>query len=273
MSKCLERELIVLAVTLVAMLVPAVNCSGAFAQSSDRKPGNAGTKFLHGSVEHSDQLAPVQSGLQVGTTFDATKLEQGSATRTWYRVPPWFAGKWQYDDYTTTFSQDYKTGSTNPQARTHPAVASETWGCQRDRLGGIWDFFAASGLSETTSEEKIWKDMTTDESLIFDSDTKLIRRSVSTRTTVDKTNNTILSVSQFECFSTYTMYGDKVKTEYSMKEFDDQGKPKLLSQGWRIGSRLAPFIVDNYRHKEDVRPSFLEYLKSHDLQKLVPLDQ
>jgi hypothetical protein len=234
--------------------------------------GSAGTKFLQGGVQHSEQLAPVQSGLKVGATFDAANLEQGTASRIWYRVPPWMVGNWQDDDYTNTSTQDYQTGTINSQAKTYAQHSTGSWGRQRDRLGGIWSWIDLPASGEESTDTEIDKDYHTDDSIIFDSDTKLIRRYVYTRTAVSKATNTIRSVSQYECFTTYTMYGDKMKSEYSMKEFDDRGKPKNLTKGWSIGHKIEPFTAHNFDlKKQDVRPSFREYLKSQGLDNLVPV--
>jgi hypothetical protein len=100
-------------------------------------------------------------------------------------------------------------------------------------------------------------------------------RFVCTRTTVDKTTNTINSVVQFEQFSTYFQNGqDTVKVEASMKNFDQAGKPVNLTNAWKIEHRVAPFVLNNYsQNNQDVRPSFRQYLKSNGMDSLIPLEQ
>jgi hypothetical protein len=237
--------------------------------------GSASTKFLQGGVQHSEQLAPVQSGLKVGTTFDESKLEKIAPARIWYRVPPWMAGRWQYDDYTQTYFEDYKKGSIDSQAKTSAAQAGETWGSQHDRLGGVWDEMILPATKDTTADKDLYKDAHTDDSVIFDSDARFIVRLVSTRTRIDKATNTIRDVNQVEQFTTLLPAGPgKIRNDYSFKYFDPRGSKVSLSKGWRIGRKVAPFAPNNYdENNQDVRPAFRDYLKSNGLDNLVPLDQ
>jgi hypothetical protein len=295
-----EIKLAVLAVTFVTLLVPAVNCSEAFAQSSDWKPGDpinlghvhksdaggdqsntadgaiqAENGFLKGGVEHSEEMAPTQSGLKVGAQFDEANLEKPSASRAWYRVPPWLAGKWQCDEQFRTSYTDYKTGTTDGKPMRTQVHSDVTYGIQRDRLGGIWDCIDMPQFRQVSSDKWLNKDLHTGDSVIFDSDSQFIMRFVCTRTTVDKTTNTINSVFQFEQFSSYLQNGqDTVKVEASMKNFDQAGKPVNLTNAWKIEHRVTPFIANNYsQNNQDVRPSFREYLKSNGMDNLIPLEQ
>ena len=231
--------------------------------------------FLRGGVVHSEQMAPVQPGLKVGDTFDESKLDKGSATRSWYRVPPWLAGKWQCDEQTQTLRQDYKTGAVNSNLVRLQVRSDVTYGIQRDRLGGLWDFIDMPQMREVSSEKEVDKDLHTDDSVIFDSDARVIIRFVCTRTAVDNTTNTIRGVFQFEQFSTYFPYGpDATRIEASMKFFDQGGKPTSLLKAWKIGHRIAPVELKNFdRFNQDVRPSFREYLMSNGMENLVPLPQ
>jgi hypothetical protein len=76
-----------------------------------------------------------------------------------------------------------------------------------------------------------------------------------------------------ECFTTLTPAGpDMVRSESSIKKFDDRGNPIDLSKTWRIGHKNLPFKQYNFdRSKQDVRPSFAQYLKGEGLENLVPL--
>lgn len=222
---------------------------------------------------HSEHLAPVE-GLKVGTEFDQAKALQSAAPkRVWFRVPPWLAGRWQEEQFTQTFCSNYKTGVKNSTQQTHNAQTTERWGLQRDSAGGIWDVIDLPYLDTTTSDKHVWKDLHTDDSMVFDSDVKVITRLYATRTVADKTTNLITDINQTECFSTFTMAGmDMIKTEYSMKEFDQQGNPIDLREGFRVAHKIAPFQVGDFLRGEDMRPSFRDYLINHGMANLVPTD-
>jgi len=274
---------------LVTLLLSAVSCCCVCAQTSDDKAGDSaqvlqggtgtqvlqggvGTHFLQGGIQHSEQLAPVKSGLKVGAAFDEAKLEKLAPARIWFRVPPWMAGKWQYDGETQTFYQNYEEGHTYSEVRTFSRHNSESWGFQRDRLGGFWDCVMVPALTQVESDKELWKDLHTDDSVIFDSDAKVIMRYKFTRTFVNKITNTIRSVKQVEQFTSFFPYGpDKLRAEFSIKIFDDRGNPISLTKTWKIGNRIAPTKLSNYdRNNEDVRASFREYLISHGMENLVP---
>jgi len=250
--------------TLVAFLLTSISCPGVFAQLS----GGTQKAPLQATIVHAEQLAPVQNSLKVGAVFDQKKLEaQISATRIWYRVPPWMAGDWQYEDYTQTFYQDYKTGAIDSKPALYKAQGTDSWGLQLDRLGGVWGNICLPSVSVVTADKEIDKDLHLNDSVIFDSDARVIQRYVYTRTQVDK-SNIIRSVYQMECFTTFFPFGPGlIRSEASMKQFDDRGNPVNLAKSWRIGKRIAPFKPKAYD------PSFGEYLKSEGLDNLVPLQK
>jgi hypothetical protein len=222
-------------------------------------------------VEHSEQLTPVQPGLKVGATFDEANLEKGTATRSWYRVPPWLAGKWQSDEQTQMSNYDYTTGVTTSQKAPAAGHSSVTYGSQRDRAGGIWDFIDMPRLAEVTSDRAIYKDLHTNDSVVFDADARVVMSFVCTRTSVDKATNTIVSVYQYEQFNAYTPNAqDTIRVDASKKSFDQGGKATNLSKAWMLSRKVAPFSLNN---RQDVRPSFREFLKSQGLDNLVPQDQ
>jgi hypothetical protein len=256
MKKLAAPALALLAVSLVTLLVPTVSCCAVLAQQ----------KFLQGGVEHAEQLQSAINSLKVGTQYDEAKFAKLTPIRIWYRVPPWMAGKWQYDEETQTFYQDYATGASDEQTYHSQAHNTSSFANQRDRLGGLWDYIDAPYVSETTTDKVINKDLHTDESIIFDSDAKLIMRSVVTRTSLDKTTKIISKVYRMEQFTTYFPYGpNAVRAEYSFKTLDQGGKPINLTKTWAIGRKLAPSTVGNSD------PSFAAYLKSQGLENLVPL--
>jgi len=230
-------------------------------------------RFLQGGVEHSQQLEPVQSQLRVGGKFDQAKLDKIAPRRTWFKVPPWLAGKWQYDEYTQTFYEDYR----GKDGRTYrkPAQGSETWASQRDRSGGLWRFFMVPTLTQVSTDRELFEDMHNYDSVISDSDAQVVLRSLTTRTVVDKATNTVSQVKQVEQFISFFPYSaDMVRAEFSIKSFDYRGQPIDLTKGWKIGRRVAPFMLNNFdQNNQDVRPSFREFLVSNGMENLVPLEE
>jgi len=250
--------------TLVALLAPTICCSNVFAQLT----GGTQKAFLQAGIEHSERMGPVSKSLKVGTVFDEAKLEKLAPMKIWYRVPPWLAGKWQHEDENQTSYLDFKTGVTDTQIYHFQNHGIESFGYQRDKLGGIWDYIDLPFITEETSDKELDKDRHTDDSIIFDSDARVIVRYVYTRSELDKHTKVIRGVYQAEEFRTLFPYGpDMFRSETSQKKFDDRGNPVYLSKCWRIGKRIAPFKLSSYDS------SFGEYLKANGLDNLVPLQQ
>jgi hypothetical protein len=249
-------RLFVAAATFAAVILSSADCSSVFAQS--------GSGFLQGGVEHSDRMAPVQPALRVGITYDESKVEKPNPTKIWYRVPPWLAGKWQRDESNQVSRLDCRTGINDARASAFRSHGTTAWGSQRDRLSGIWDYVSLPYTTEVTSDTERDKDFCTDESIIFDSDARVILRSVYTRTALDKTN-IIRSVSQMEEIDTYLPCGPGMfRQEYSMKQFDDRGNPVCLTKGWSVYKKNASPVLNGND------PSFRQYLMTTGMANLVP---
>jgi hypothetical protein len=242
-------------------------------QQSNATAAPSHSMFLQAGISHAEHLAPVQ-GMQVGTKFnESTALDATAPKQRWFRVPPWLAGKWEEDSYTQTYYQNYQTGAIDRNQYTHNAQTTEVWGLQRDSAGGIWDVINLPHVGTTTSDKWVYKDLHTDDSTVFDSDIKVISRLFATRTTINRATNLIKSVHQNECFSTFTMAGpEMVRTDYSMKTFDQQGNPLNLREGFRVAHKSQPFQPNNFLNGKDVRPSFQRYLTDHGMANLVPSD-
>jgi hypothetical protein len=84
-----------------------------------------------------------------------------------------------------------------------------------------------------------------------------------------------VNVYQYEQFNAYTPNAqDTIRVDASKKSFDQGGKATNLSKVWMLSHKVAPFSLNNYDHnRQDVRPSFREFLKSQGLDNLVPQDQ
>jgi hypothetical protein len=126
-------------------------------------------------------------------------------------------------------------------------------------------------ISDFSTESSIFKDLHTDDSIIFDSDIRLVMRIVATRTVVAKSTNTISAISQMEFIKSYSLAGPQlVKSETSAKVFDQQGNPVALVEAWAMQHRIAPFTASTHVNGEDVRPLLRTYLIDHGLENLVP---
>ncbi len=223
---------------------------------------------LIGAVKHSETLPPIKTDLKVGVVYDETKLELPAKSRRWYKLPPFLAGTWESSTQ-KNFSVD-KDGHRSPVTTVeNHGVAS--YGKQRDKKGGIWDFVQVPIKVQNESEGFVNKDVTTEQTILSHSEQQLISKDVFTRRRVEKKTNKIVAVNQLEQISSITAIGkDKIELIGSMKAFDAKGNNLGQTDGGIIYRRTAPFKPQNFDGKEDLRPSFYYYLKKQGLQDLIP---
>src|SRR5262245_28338313 len=56
------------------------------------------TKMLQISIEHAEQLAPLDDRLQVGNTFDKKVFPAREEENKWAKIPAWLAGTWHTEN-------------------------------------------------------------------------------------------------------------------------------------------------------------------------------
>jgi len=105
-------------------------------------PGSQGAAplVLHGSLEHSERLAPVEPQLQAGVVFTAQSIPQLQANNDWYWIPSWYAGQKHVDSETILRDYSFKTGRTITPNRTVVNRQDLAIGFQPDRNGQVWEF-------------------------------------------------------------------------------------------------------------------------------------
>lgn len=231
---------------------------------------DASRKPLSGEIKHSEFLPPLKSGLDVGALYDERKLDLPAKTRRWYRVPEWLAGAWESQSQTEYVIDG--NGKKTP-GRTFKNHGIAHYGAQRDKNGGIWDFVLVPVRVRSEAENFINNDLTTEQTILRDSDQQLILKDVFTRRRVDKKNKKISQVIQMEQISSIMPAGkDRIELQGSLKIFDPRGKGigyDYAKVSYKRISRFKKLDFDQST-KEDLRPSFYYYLKSHRLEDLLP---
>lgn len=228
---------------------------------------------LSGGVKHSESLPPIQSKLSVGAEYDEKKLEKPARSRDWYKVPAWLAGTWQ-SDFQTNISVD-KNGKKN-LLNTVKNHGIAHYGKQLDRKAGIWDYVEVPIEVQSETDKVINKDLTIKEVILKNSASSFVLKDVFTRRRVSKSTGKIIELTQMEQISSIQPIGkDKIEVLGSLKEFDRKGHTLGLTNAIVVFRRSSSFKQDNFdkASHEDLRPSFKLYLKTHSLEKLLPLKQ
>ena len=237
---------------LIASLLLYFNCG---------LPGAA--EPLQGGVEHSEELAPVDSRLLPGQVFDQRNLPPQGTTTGWYLIPNWYAGLWHRE------TQVNKIRFKNVE---RVSRRDSRRGFQMDELGGIWHYRNEPFTTQVDGGNIVdFKMMFVVEPVAI-SDRCVAIRAIDTTTSVSKQTNKIVSVKQFESFfSTVPVSETELYTDASMKAFDSKGRSVgANNKGYFREYKIQPFVEINYLNGKDLKEDFKLYLRSHGLSDRVP---
>lgn len=238
---------------------------------SPPKPTSSSTKMLKGFVEHSVHLPSVAKDLRAGLLFDARKLPKYAKGNKWYRIPLWSVGSWEKEKETRYFSYDFDTEDEDRYNSTFTSIGGETRGWQRDRLGNIWHFKAAPFISTVRGDDTVTIQLVQEHEPIFVSNEKLVEHFRSTDIIVSLRSHRILDVHQSESIQTYTRLWDGyLQCVGSIKRFDEDGNPVKLVQDVSAAVRIRSFEPWMTYKGEDMYIKFVEFLKSNQLDELIP---
>lgn len=243
----------------------AAPSQGASESGSSKSP-------LQGIVEHSEEFAPVAPELRTGAKFDEASLPKVIPGNSWYPIPEWMAGTWQFKTETVTYMRTFVK-------QHYPKVPfvlrnefQKTLGLQRDKSGQIWDYLKAP-YSYTAKLNDGLLGYVTDNviEVVRDNENELVRKLVGPDSVVDPDTQQILLTNQKECFTRYTKFGDDaVHVDGSTKIFDMNGKPTVLKFSNMLALRVKPFEIVDQKDGQNLKQMFSDFLRSQGKADLIP---
>ena len=272
-----------------AAMDSAAASHSAAAATSGTEVKNTGTRLLLGGIEHSDKLRPLEPGLRAGAQFDLVRLKSLTPNNNWYKIPTWNAGNWHTETNTSFHTRKYQVdswenyltsigirqSSSNKdlwEQATFTARSNERVGFQRDRSGQIWEFAYQNYVNEVEGDECIFVHFVREHTPIEITNDKVVIRYVGTECAVSKSSHRIGVARQKESINTYTSAGGNLlRCNYSVKTFDQDGKPERLADGIAMEIRTKLFEPRNLYEGQDMVKLFSEYLQSHGMEDLVTL--
>lgn len=240
---------------------------------AQRQESTGNSKVLQGGIEHSVQLPALPNYLQVGSIFNQALLNANPELKNWYQIPNWLAGEWQREEETIVSSYDYATKQRTNEPKTIVARETAHFGLQADRAGGIWHCrIAAGGVADCGSYYSVAL-LGLQEPLAV-SDKRVVLRDLFTELHVAKETNVIMLSLQAESITSYRPVRDGlVKTNTSVKFFEQNGTPKSMQKNLALTNRSAPFAPLNSYKGNDLRASFKRFLLSNGKDDLLPADR
>jgi hypothetical protein len=228
---------------------------------------NAYGRLLTGSIEHSENLAPVEADLRPGAQFSPDEISKSLCIKRnhWYRIPAWFAGTWHQDFSTVIRSFQYETNVTDSNAHQKRDKIDRKYGDQIDENGNVWSFdncpFTVLGEFEGKKMYGIFK---TFEPVASDRNS-ITFRAIQMHVTVDPVTERILVTSVNEALSSFTRTGENTCHSYaSVKVFDMSGKPTHIYETVSEREKIAPFQATQEVNGEELAPLFQQFRKQAD---------
>ncbi len=225
--------------------------------------------LLTGEVKHADSLPALKSEFLIGSEYDEAKVEKPPATKDWYQVPRWLAGKWEsIVQYEVNVDADGK----RHRGWAIPSHGVADYGKQADNSSAVWDFVEVPTKVKSETATSINYDLTTKQTILKNQPDLLVIKDVFSRRKVDKASGKILQVSQMEQISSIAPHGkNEIELLGSLKEFDAKGHTIGITNALLVYKRIEKFKPSNFgKKKEDLQASFDWYLKTHNKTALIP---
>ncbi len=227
-------------------------------------------RLLQGGVRHKEYLEPVPTALMAGAKFEEETLPKLTPNNNWIPVPAWLAGTWQFKTENVTAMEDYTGANYTKPPYTIRNEGQKIFGQQKDKSGQIWHYLKAPYSYVTKLDHgRIGYERVTGSEAVASDDSALELKLTGTDTQVK--NQRVTFTSQSEQFSRYTQAGkDAIRLDGSSKYFNMQGKATGQQAAYMMPQLSKPFEVIDEQDGENLKQSFVDFLKSHGKADLVP---
>ena len=211
------------------------------AQETSGSSGSSGFK-LRAGITHSEVLTPLPPAQRPGRVYKANAFVAGGARAKQFKIPDWIAGIWQRSEAKEIARTQLPSGKQMKPVGSQVARVKDVFGTYRDQNGQVWQTFnpvKASGQIDRGPNMDYHRVHGYD--LVITGPKSLVIEVQASHTLVNKANRQIQRVYQDEELNSYTLLPDgKLKTDSSVKVFDMDGKPFLLTRSVSTEIRVPP---------------------------------
>lgn len=237
---------------LMAIAAPAAHSQAARSSNTQTPTSNAqsrsSTSQLHATIQHSDSLPPLPAKYRAGAFYGAYGLPSPTGaseprTNVQFQIPDWLAGKWERSHSIETQRTELPSNKPLKPAGMTTAKSQDVFGTYRDKQGRIWQIFSSDhATGEVDRGELVDRHTVTKYNLdVLNSKTAVVEVRAF-HLVVNKKTQRIVQSYQDEEFNTYTYVGEGIaKTDSSVKVFDGDGNPQLLTRSHSDVIRISRF--------------------------------
>lgn len=225
-----------------------VNTSSAQVPKPAAQAAASQGPHLQGVIQHSDTLPPLPAKYRAGAFFGAYGLPSPTGQReprvnVQFKIPDWLAGKWERSHSIETQRTELPSNKALKPAGMTTAKSQDVFGTYRDKTGHIWQVFSSDhATGEIDRGEFVDRHTVTKYNLdVLNARTAVVEVRAF-HLIVSKKTQRIVQSYQDEEFNTYNLLGEGVvKTDSSVKVFDGDGNPQLLTRGSSDVVRISRF--------------------------------
>lgn len=223
-------------------LRPTPTPKSALTAAQTASTGTPSSLKLQAGVTHSEVLTPLPDAQRPGRIFRGDAISAGSQRMKRFKVPDWMAGIWQRSEAREILRVELPSGRKLKPVGNQVARVKDVFGSFRDGNGQVWQMFnplKATGQVDRGLSMDYHRVHSYD--LVITGPKTVVVEVQATHTLVSKANRRIANVYQDEELNTYTLSPDgKLQTDSSVKVFDMEGKPFLLTRTVSSEIRLPP---------------------------------
>lgn len=230
--------------------VPSSLVNGVASQSSKTAPQavSSSNPQLHGLIQHSDTLPPLPAKYRAGAFYGAYGLPSPTGPReapvnVQFKIPDWLAGRWERNHSIETQRIELPSNKTLKPAGMTMAKSQDVFGTYKDKNGQIWQVFSSNhATGEVDRGEYIDRHTVTKYNLDVINARTAVVEVRAFHLIVSKKTQRIVQSYQDEEFNTYDLIGEGlIKTDSSVKVFDGDGNPQMLTRSNSDVRRISRF--------------------------------
>ena|GEM_PF-706445 len=178
--------------------------------------------------QRNPRAQPIQGGVQA---------RQGQSAKV--EVPFWLAGEWLRSETNESSRIELPSGKYLKAVGVQKAVADDVFGTYKDNAGRVWMVVPLRNRGSVDRGFAIDRHQVNKYELILTGKTSALVKVQASHSVVDKKTNRVIKAYQDEELNQYSLVRDGlVKTDSSVKVFDENGNPKLLTHAVSMEKRV-----------------------------------
>ena len=219
--------------------------------------------FMPAGLKFDETVPPITGDLKLHKLFSSATMPVEDKEDTWYKIPRWRAGE---------FHRDKQIDHTHGGDRESVSKADHVYGMQVDKKGDIWHHMSWPRVTKVALDGYSQYKIINKYEPVSLSDTEYCVKISSTNVDVDDKTGKIIRTAKQEEFDRYFPIARGVaRGNCIIQGFSQHGRPNTEVEKCSVEEHLVkPFAVVNTFRGKNLRESFCNFLKSHDMAELIP---